>query len=83
MPGRPMRTGHARTVGGDEGTEPPTGETNPGVPVAYPDYASEMGSWSIFPVDYILPPGYKSGAHEDMFKTDRAYWKSFRCKREP
>ena len=36
----------------------------------HPAYIREMKSWG------ILPSDYKWGGYEDMFKTDRAYWKS-------
>jgi len=38
----------------------------------HPAYIREMKSWG------ILSPDYKWGGYEDMFKTDRAYWKSLR-----
>ncbi|MDP6545628.1 MAG: hypothetical protein QGH60_16720 [Phycisphaerae bacterium] len=43
----------------------------------HPAYIREMKSWG------ILPPVYKWGGYEDMFKTDRAYWKSLHYKPKP
>ena len=43
----------------------------------HPAYIREMKAWG------ILPPVYKWGGYDDMFKTDRAYWKSLHYKPKP
>ncbi len=43
----------------------------------HPAYIREMKAWG------ILPPAYKWGGYDDMFKTDQAYWKSLHYKPKP